>query len=83
MITTNHVQGLDRERERKFAYVEVTYDALAKMLDLPLGSSIVSVADRDDNSLRCKIVRRTGKDIMEGAPIPEMAPGQGDWEGLI
>jgi len=80
MILTNEVPGLSRERTRKHGMIKVSYDAIAKMLDLPKDCSIVAVYDNIDNYVSLKVINDHIKDTAEGSPVTELLPGQGGWK---
>lgn len=82
MLTTSEIPGtsVDR-RHKKYGLIDMSYDALAKLMDLPREASIVSIKDIDtNNSIRIKIVHTGIKDIQEGSPLPEISVGQVGWD---
>ena len=80
MILTNEVPGRNRDRIRKHGKIKVSYDAIAKMLDLPKDCSIVAVYDNIDNYISLKVINENIKEIAEGSPVTELLPGQGGWK---
>lgn len=83
MIKTSDVNGINVERHRKWVIYDMTYDAVAKMMGLPKGWSIVSIKDNfTNNSLSVKLIAPNVKDIPEGVEIPTIMPGQVGWEGV-
>ncbi len=81
MIVTTDIEGADVTRHRKWAMLTpISYDALAKALDLPAGWSIVGVVDHmADCAISFKVMTTSTKDVAEGGPIPEVLPGQAGW----
>ena len=83
MILASQVNGIDAKMETRFGTVEISYEALAKMLALPDNCTIVSIFDRgDQNTFSIKIINENIKQLSEGVPITEILVGQGGWLGL-
>lgn len=81
MLTTSEIPGTAVIRHRKYGLIEISYDALAKLMDLPKEASIVSIDDIDtNNSIRIKIIHSGIKDTAEGSPLPEISVGQAGWD---
>ena len=83
MITSKEITGVDRDRELKWCYIDLTYEAIAKMLSLPKGCTIVSTQDTRNNRLELKCIHTGLKSTKEGGEIPVLMPGQGNWIGDI
>jgi hypothetical protein len=81
MITTSDLEGLNSTRHRKFLMTTpISYDAIAKALQLPAGWTIIRVEDMHrDGAVAFKVMTTSTKDVAEGTPIPEVVPGQAEW----
>ena len=86
MITTNDIGGVNRKRHDKWGMIEITYEALAKLLGLPDNYTIVSVSDparrHTINSIHIKMMCNDTKSIGEGEEMASMLPGNGSWDRI-
>lgn len=84
MIQTGDVTGVFTERESRFAVISMTFEALAKLLDLPSGMSIVGVKDRDEiGAITIKVLSTHSKKVPEGGQPPLIMHGQQEWTGTL
>lgn len=83
MLTTSEIPGTTVVRNRKWGIIELSYDTIAKLLDLPKEASIAAIKDIDtNNSIRIKIIHSGIKDTAEGSPLPEISVGQAGWDRI-
>jgi hypothetical protein len=80
VITSAAVPGKVINRGNNYAIINLTYEAIAKLLELPEGSRIVGIQDMfATNSVAFKVIGLSIHQKVEGAEIPEIIPGQGGW----
>ena len=80
IVTSDKVPGKDVSRVDKYRVIRLSYNALAKLLELPEGSSIVGTSDEFiTNSIGIKIVGFDNKVLQEGIEITELIPSQQGW----
>lgn len=80
IVTADKIPGKDTPRSRNYCIIEVSYELLAKLLELPVGSSIVSTEERFDNhSVAIKVIGGIEGQKMDGGEIVKIIPGQGGW----
>lgn len=85
MLTKSEIPGLDVKRDNRFALIDLSYEALAKLLDLPKEATIVHVIDMDStgsNYIRLKVVHTAVKETQDGGTIPTITVGQLGWDRI-
>lgn len=68
MIIQNGITGANVDRYRNFSVINISYDALAKILELPDNLSIVGTSDNfENNSISIKVIgsRKIHKEAVE------------------
>jgi hypothetical protein len=80
IVTADKGPGKDIKREDKYQVIRLSYNALAKLLELPEGASIVGTSDEFiTNTLCIKIVGFNNKIAQEGLEITELLPTPNGW----
>lgn len=80
MILASDVPGQTLERDKRCIKAEVTYEALAKFLDMPMGYSIMCVVDDPMRGIISLKVKTTStKNVGETLDLPELNPGAAGW----
>jgi len=80
MILANDVDGMTLDRDKRAIKVEVTYEALAKFLDMPGRYSIMCVLDDPMRGfISLKVKTTDTKSVGETLDLPEVNPGAAGW----
>jgi len=80
IIPSTKIPGKETEREHNFSLIKISYEALAKLLEIPTGSCIVSLSDDFDNNAITIKIKGFGKGpSSQGLPVPELAMVENGW----
>jgi hypothetical protein len=80
ILTSDKIPGEEVERAADYASIRLSYEAIAKLLELPVGARIVGTADEFlSNSVQFKVVGLKIKPTPQGTDIVEIIPGQAGW----
>jgi hypothetical protein len=80
MITADDVPGVTSERTKRCIQATITYEALAKLLDMPVDYNIMCVVDDPiSGGVTLKVTTLSTKFVEEKVEAPEVYPGIGGW----
>ena len=80
IIPSTKIPGKETPRDRDFSLVRVSYELVAKLLELPAGASIVGIQDEFINNSICIKIKGYGRGSSEqGLDIPELAMVENGW----